>query len=97
MSKAKRELRRRLAREQQMIEARLEAAVAPNAGGPVLGRARVRYELAGRSRAVAHGGMGMIARLVEGVGLAAEIDEGVSDGLCKGDPPSRSQGLKALG
>ena len=77
MSKAKRELRRRLAREQKMIEARLGAAVAPNVSGPVLGRARIGYELSARSRGVAHGGMGMIARLVDEVGLAAEIDDSV--------------------
>ena len=77
MSKAKRELRRRLAREQAAIERRLAEAVAPNAGGPVLGRARIAYELAGRSRGVTHGGMGMIACLVDNVALAAEIDTSV--------------------
>ena len=77
MSKAARELRRRLERDQRMIEAQLSAAVAPNAAGPVLGRARIGYELSGRSRGVAHGGMGMIARLVDRVGLAAEIDSSV--------------------
>jgi len=77
MSKARRELRRKLGRDQRAIERRLEAAVAPNAGGPVLGRARVGYELAERSRGVSHGGMGMIARLVTKVGLAAEIDASV--------------------
>src|SRR6266508_4128735 len=77
MSKAKRELRRRLAREQHAIQARLADAVAPNPAGPVLGRANIGYELSGRSRAVTHGGMGMIARLVEEVGLAGEIDGSV--------------------
>jgi Transposase DDE domain group 1 len=77
MSKAKREMRRRLAREQRAIERRLAAAVAPNAGGPVLGRAPIRYELAERARGVAHGGMGMVARLVADVGLAEEIDASV--------------------
>ena len=41
MSKAKRELRRRLAREQRAISARLADAVAPNLAGPVLGRANI--------------------------------------------------------
>lgn len=72
MSKAKRELRRKLEREQRAIGRRLADAVAPNAAGPVLGRARIGYELAERSRGVAHGGMGMIARVVSEVGLAAE-------------------------
>jgi len=77
MGRAKRELRRRLAREQRVIERRLADAVGPNPTGPVLGRTRIRYEYAERTKGVAHGGMGMIARLVEGVGLAAEIDDSV--------------------
>lgn len=74
MGKAARELGRRLAREERTIEARLAEAVAPNAEGPVLGRAPIGYELAERTRGVAHGGMGMIAKLVEEVGLAEAID-----------------------
>ncbi len=77
MSKAKRELRRRLAREQRMIEHRLADAVAPNLAGPVLGRANIGYELAERSRGVAHGGMGMVAKVVGEVSLAAKIDDAV--------------------
>jgi hypothetical protein len=75
MSKAKRELRRRLAREERMIEQRLFDAVGPNLAGPVLGRANIGYELAERSRGVASGGMGMVAKVVGEVGLAAEIDD----------------------
>ena len=45
-----------------------------NPGPPVLGRANIAYELSERTRATAHGGMGMIAQLVERVGLAQEID-----------------------
>ena len=43
--------------------------MAPNFSGPVLGRANVVYELAGRTRAVAHGGMGVAAKLVSALGL----------------------------
>lgn len=71
---ARRQLSRRLAREQRLIGRRLEAAVAPNDWGPVLGRANVVYEMSGRSRATVHGGMGLIAELVGSVGLAGEID-----------------------
>jgi len=67
-------LARRLAREEQLIGRRLEAAVAPNDQGPVLGRANVVYEMSERSRGVVHGGMGLIAGLVDSVGLAGEID-----------------------
>ena len=65
---------RRLAREARLVERRLGVAVTPNGAGPVLGRANIVYELAGRARGVAHGGMGLIARLVAAVGLAAEIN-----------------------
>ena len=81
MSKAKRQLQRRLEREQLAIERRLGAAVGPNLAGPLLQGAPIRYEWAERDRGVAHGGIGMIARLVEAVGLACEID--ASLGLLK--------------
>jgi hypothetical protein len=69
--------RRRAARlrgEQTAIDRRLERAVRPNPGWPVLGRANIAYELSARTKATAHGGMGAIAKLVENVGLASEID-----------------------
>lgn len=72
MAKTKR--RRRLAAEERLIQRRLARAVASNTDGPVVGRANIAYELAERTRAVAHGGIGVIARLVSHVGLAAEID-----------------------
>src|SRR5712692_1189207 len=75
MSKAKRELRRRLAREERAIGVRLADAVAPNLAGPVLGRANIGYELSDRTRGTAHGGMGIISRLVAQVGVAGEIDK----------------------
>ena len=69
-----RQLRRRLERERRQITGRLEEAVAPNATGPVLGRANVSYEYAERTKALSHGGMGLIARLVAWSGLAGQID-----------------------
>jgi len=78
MSNPKRQLRRRLEREQLAIERRLQAAVAPNLAGPLLQGAPIRYEWAERDRGVSHGGMGMIARLVDAVGLAGEIDASVA-------------------
>ncbi len=70
----KRQLRQRIERERRVIGRRLEQAVAPNLGGPVLGRANISYELAERTKAVAHGGMGLICRLVAWTGLAEEVD-----------------------
>ncbi len=77
MSNPKRRRERRLEREQLRIERRLQAAVAPNLAGPVLSGSPIRYEWAERDRGVAHGGMGMIAHLVEAVGLACELDASV--------------------
>ncbi|HYB28927.1 MAG TPA: IS1380 family transposase [Solirubrobacteraceae bacterium] len=77
MSNHKRQRQRRLEREQQAIERRLAAAVTPNMAGPLLAGAPIRYEWAQRDRGVAHGGIGMIARLVDAVGLASEIDASV--------------------
>jgi hypothetical protein len=74
MTNGKRRRQRKLAAEKAAIERRLENAVAINPDGPVLGRASIAYELAERTRGTAHGGMGMIAKLVSAVGLAGEID-----------------------
>ncbi len=74
----KRRRRRRLEHERRVIERRLAEAVAPNLAGPVLGRANISYELTERTKAVAHGGMDMIARLVAWAGLADEIDSALS-------------------
>ena len=69
-----RRLRRTLERERRQIARRLDEAVAVNFDGPVLGRANIAYEYSERTKASAHGGMGMIAKLVESVGLAEAID-----------------------
>ena len=74
MSKQARLFGRRLRAEKAAIERRLHNAVAVNSDGPVLGRANIAYELAERTKGVAHGGMGMIAKLVGAVHLAEEID-----------------------
>ncbi len=74
MANVKRRRQRKLAAGKAAIERRLANAMAVNRDGPVLGRANIFYELAERTRGTAHGGMGMIARLVETVGLAEEID-----------------------
>jgi hypothetical protein len=70
----RRRLRDKLAREARSAERRLRGAVAPNFGSPVLGRANIVYELAERTKAVAHGGMGLITRLVKAVRLVEEVD-----------------------
>jgi Transposase DDE domain group 1 len=64
----------KLRAEQAAITRRLERAVRPNMGGPVLGRANLAYELSERAKAVAHGGIGLIAKVIDATGLAGEID-----------------------
>lgn len=75
---AKKRRRRQFAAEERRIRRRLEEAVAVNVAGPVIGRAKVSYELAERSRGVSHGGMGAVVGVVGRVGLADEIDASLS-------------------
>ena len=74
MSNNRRTRTARLRAEATAITRRLEAAVRPNMGGPVLGRANIAYELSQRTKATGHGGIGAIAKLIRHVGLAGEID-----------------------
>jgi len=74
MSKNRRRRTGRLRAEAAAIERRLERAVRLNMSGPLLGRANIAYELSERTKATAHGGIGAIAKLIDHVGLAGEID-----------------------
>lgn len=67
-------VRRKLAREKRQIERRLAEAVKVNSGAPVLSGAGVEYEIADRTRAIAHGGIGLIQRVVKKIRLARKID-----------------------
>ena len=69
--------RRILAAEQRRIERRLGRAVRVNMDGPVLSAPNICYELAEKTKAIAHGGIGAIHRLVQRVGLATRIDTDV--------------------
>ena len=71
-------VRQRHAREKRRIERRLSVAVAVNDGGPVIGGGKIVYELADKMRGIAHGGMGLIQRMVRHVGLAKAINGKVS-------------------
>lgn len=72
-----RSLRRAIASEERRIEARLRLAVEPNGGGPVLNGAGIRYEVSSRTRAIAHGGIGLVHRVVRELGLQRSIDDAV--------------------
>jgi len=73
----KRIIQRKITAEKKRIERRLAGAVKVNTAGPLLGAANIQYEIADRTHAIAHGGIGMIDRLVREVGLAKRIDERV--------------------
>jgi hypothetical protein len=70
-------VRQRLAREKRQIEKRLKDAVSMNVGGPVLRGGNIEYELSARASGIAHGGMGLVQRMVRRVGLAEAIDANV--------------------
>ena len=74
MSKNRRRRAARLRAEQTAIQRRLTRAVRPNLTGAVLGRANIAYELSERTKGTAHGGIGLVAKLINDVGLAGEID-----------------------
>ena len=70
-----RSVRRRIAREQRRVEKQLKLAIRVNEDGPLLAGGNVRYELADKTRAISHGGIGAIQRLLRKVGLAKQIDD----------------------
>lgn len=75
MSTNRRTRAARLRAEEAALGRRLERAVRPNmTGRPVLGRANIAYELSERTRGTAHGGIGLIAKVIDATGLAGEID-----------------------
>ena len=71
----KRSVRRKLAAERSKIEERLEEGRHASGDAPVLTASNIHYELAGKTSAIAHGGIGAIHLLVKKTGLAKRIDE----------------------
>ncbi len=68
-------IRRTIAAKKRKIERRLDEAVEVNDGGPVLGATNIHYELADKTNAIAHGGIGAIHRMVRKSGLVDRIDD----------------------
>lgn len=73
----KRRIRRNLAKRQREIHRRLAAAWSNDLRAPTLPTAGPMYELGERSRAIAHGGIGLVQRLVGRLRLARAINENV--------------------
>lgn len=70
-------VRRKLAKEKRRIERRLASAVRVNYREPVLSARNIDYEIADKAGAIAHGGIGLIHRVVHAVGLTRRIDASV--------------------
>ncbi len=74
-----RDVAKRVARRKARVRRRLERGrrnrfVRGAEGTPVIGAGRIRYELSDRTRAIAHGGVGMMLELARSTGLVDEID-----------------------
>ena len=70
-----RKIRRTIAREKRIIQRRLEDAVKVNDGGPVLSATNIHYELADKTKAIAHGGIGAVHRLVNKLERSEQASE----------------------
>ena len=68
-------VRQKIRSEKRKVARRLQAAVRVNENGPVLGATNIHYELADKTKAIAHGGIGAVHRLVNKLGIAARINE----------------------
>lgn len=66
-----------LRQRQKTLKHRLDPSWQPASSAPVLGGGNLRYEVAGRTRAIGCGGLGMIQEVVKTLGLGEEIDEKV--------------------
>jgi DDE family transposase len=73
-----RKIRRALDSEKRQIARRLGSAVQVNDSGPVLSATNIQYEIAEKTKAIAHGGIGAVHRMIRKLGLAHRID----DALC---------------
>ena len=65
----------KLASEKRSITRRLAGAVVENTGGPTLSASNIHYELADKTKAIAHGGIGAVHLLAKKLGLVKRLDE----------------------
>lgn len=70
-------VRRRWRHGKQQIERRLDKTILPPNHRPQLAASNIHYELGGRCRGLAYGGLGAIQLLVQQLGLAQAIDQRV--------------------
>jgi hypothetical protein len=70
-------IQQRLAKTKRRIERRLERDGGGNGGKPMFAAQNIRYELAEKTQAIGVGGIGVIHRLAQQVGLVEAIDRRV--------------------
>lgn len=70
--------KRNLDRRQQEIAQRLDRRWQPRLAEPMLKSGNIRYEVSGRVKATAYGGLGMMQEVVKTVGLREAIDREVT-------------------
>jgi len=66
----KKKIQQKIASRKNEIERRLYEANRPNFGGPTLSATNIDYEIAERTQAISHGGIGAIHIMVNKLGLA---------------------------
>jgi hypothetical protein len=70
-------IQQKIASQKSEIERRLYEANRPNFGGPTLSATNIGYEIAERTQAIGHGGIGAIHMMVKKLGLTKAIDHKV--------------------
>ena len=71
----KTKIRNKLANEKKKIEKQLKSTVNQEREKPMFSDSTITYEMAERTHAIAHGGIGAIHQMVGHVGLAKQIDK----------------------
>jgi len=70
-------MRESIEQRKRAIERRLNGSITQNFSRPMLAAGKIHYELAGRTRAISHGGIGLVHRVVQEIGLAETINRHV--------------------
>ena len=71
-------MRKSIEERKRSIERRLNGPITQNFSQPMFSASNIDYELAERTRAISHGGIGLVHRLVSEIGLAEAIDRRVN-------------------
>ena len=67
--------RSKMEKSKRRIDERLGAPPAIGSPTPVIGGGNIRYEVGEKTKAISHGGIGLVMGLIEEIGLAEKIDE----------------------